>query len=223
MFNVTRPQPAPLSLALKKSYNDPDVIKALRTMFHSKCYLCEQDSVSNPEVDHFVPHRKVDSLKYGWDNLYYICRRCNGIKSNTHINLLDCVSVANISDEIEHYAGNAYVGEIIIKASQVSPSQQTLNTIELLMECYNSENTSLREISKESLLEKLLFHLGEFIPLRDVLAKMLSTPEQISHAKSTLALMCRDDYPFSIFWKWHIIKDIKLKQRYPNLRQELGF
>ncbi|HBT4986517.1 TPA: HNH endonuclease, partial [Klebsiella pneumoniae] len=122
MFNVVRPLQAPESLASQRTYKSEDVIVALRAMFYNKCYLCEQDSLADPEVEHFIPHENDPSLKFGWGNLYYACRRCNGIKSNTHVNLLDCtLSNNNVSDDIIHFAGNAAVGEILIKASNDNP------------------------------------------------------------------------------------------------------
>ncbi|MCA1174827.1 MULTISPECIES: HNH endonuclease [unclassified Pantoea] len=224
MFNVTRSYPAPTSLALNRTYKDQDVIDALRLIFHDKCYLCEQGSISDPEVEHFVPHNKNKALKFGWDNLFFVCRRCNGIKSTNHINLLDCtVSAINVSDEIVHFAGNADVGEIVIRPHSKNPSVQVENTVLLLSKCFNLENTSLRKISKESLMEKILVELNNFRPLRDVLAQRLSSIESVIAAKQSLAIMCSSNYPFSIFWRWHVISDVILKRRHPNLRQELGF
>ncbi|MEH3228459.1 hypothetical protein POU90_23555, partial [Klebsiella pneumoniae] len=95
--------------------------------------------------------------------------------------------------------------------------------LKLLNDCFNLENTSLRRVSKESLMEKLLVELGRYLPLRDVLATRLSSQDDIQLAKKSLAIMCADNYPFSIFWKWHILKDVQLRQRFPDLRVELGF
>lgn len=224
MFNVVRSYPEPISLARNVSYKDADVIDALRAMFFDKCYLCEQASLSNPEVEHFVPHGHTAALKFGWGNLFYSCRRCNGIKSNSHINLLDCTIVGtNVSEEIVHYAGNAEVGEIVVKAASANPSQQTINTVKLLNKCFNGENTALRKVSKESLMEKLLIELNNFRPLRDVLAQRLSTPDEVQSSKQTLSQMCSVSYPFSTFWKWHLINDILVNRYHPNLRLELGF
>lgn len=224
MFNVVRPLQVPESLISQRTYKSEDVIVALRAMFHNKCYLCEQDSLADPEVEHFIPHDNDPLLKFGWSNLYYACRRCNGIKSNSHVNLLDCtLSNGNVSDDIIHFAGNAAVGEILIKASNNNPSPEVINTVNLLNDCFNLDNTSLRRVSKESLMEKLLVELGRYLPLRDVLATRLSSQDDIQLAKNSLAIMCADNYPFSIFWKWHILKDVQLRQRFPDLRLELGF
>lgn len=41
MFNTIRPEQAPKSLSLRKSYRELDVLQALREMFFDKCYICE--------------------------------------------------------------------------------------------------------------------------------------------------------------------------------------
>ncbi|HEP0647442.1 HNH endonuclease [Enterobacter hormaechei] len=224
MFNVVRTYPAPASLARRNSYRGKDVIEALRSIFHNKCYLCEQDSIADPEVEHFRPHNDEPDLMYGWDNLYFSCRRCNSIKSNHHVDLLNC-SDANLDvfNEIVHYAGNAAMGEVEIRASKSRPSQQTENTVNLIYRCFNEEGTSLREISKESLLERLLEELAEYSKWRTVLASRRSTPQKIQEAKEQLTVMCSISYPFSVFWKWHLLKDVIVTRKYPLIREELGF
>ncbi|MBA5601739.1 HNH endonuclease [Pectobacterium aroidearum] len=224
MFNVTRTQPSPPSLANNTSYRYPDVIQALQAMFHGKCYLCEQDSISDPEVEHFVPHGENTALKFGWNNLFYSCRRCNGIKSNTHRDLLDCTdSRVNVFEEIVHYAGNAAVGEIEIKANLAQPSKETINTVDLLKKCFNEETTGLKAVSKESLLEKLLDDFNEFMTHRNSLVNKRSTSQVVSQAKESLMIMCSEDYPFSVFWKWHILKDPTIERKFPAIRNELNF
>ncbi|HFK5610441.1 TPA: hypothetical protein ACG0A2_001795 [Enterobacter hormaechei subsp. steigerwaltii] len=224
MFNVQRSTPTPPSLALQNSYKGQDVIDALRTMFHDKCYLCEQDFISAPEVEHFRPHNNTAALLYGWDNLFYSCRRCNSIKSNTHTNLLDGSNPANdVFSEIVHYAGNAAMGEVVIRASSARPSQETINTVTLIDKCFNDENTSLKGISKESLLEILLEDYSKFLFFRNKLADRGSTPQEIREAKDKLSVMCHVKHRFSVFWKWHIIKDITVNRKFPDIRVELGF
>ena len=224
MFNVVRSQPSPSSLARQNSYRGQDVIDALRAMFHNKCYLCEQDSVADPEVEHFQPHNNDPALLYGWDNLYFSCRRCNGLKSNQHVDLLNCTDInLDVFDEIVHYAGNAAMGEVEIRANNPQPSQQTVNTVNLIYKCFNEEGTSLREVSKESLLEKLLEELAEYSKWRTVLASRRSTPQKIQEAKEQLTVMCSISYPFSVFWKWHILEDVIVKRKFPLIRTELGF
>jgi uncharacterized protein (TIGR02646 family) len=224
MFNVIRTQPAPVSLAGQGSYKSLDVIQELQSIFYGKCYLCEQSSLSDPEVEHFQPHGEDPNLKFGWNNLFYSCRRCNGIKSNKHINLLNCTdSKINVFEEIVHYAGNAAVGEVEIKASSDNPSQETVNTIKLLKKCFNEESTALKAVSKESLLERLLDDFNEFMIHRNILANKRSTQKDIALAMDNLSVMCDVDYPFSVFWKWHILNDSTINKKIPTIRVLLSF
>jgi hypothetical protein len=224
MFNVQRTMPAPPSLALQRNYKAQDVIDALRAIFYDKCYLCEQDFLSAPEVEHFRPHHNTTALLYGWNNLFYSCRRCNSIKSNIHMGLLDGSDPQkDVFGEIIHFAGNAAMGEVVIKASSLNPSQETINSVNLINKCFNDENTSLKGISKESLLELLLADLSKFTGYRNQLVERGSTPEEIKKAKDKLSVMCQVQHRFSVFWKWHIIKDITVNRKFPNIRGELGF
>ena len=100
MFNVTRPIQAPAPLA-NNCYNHPDVLSALKPMFHGKCYLCERDELHDVEIEHFDPHMGDDTKKYDWDNLFYSCSRCNSLKSNTHTNLLNINEHVYIQTEAE--------------------------------------------------------------------------------------------------------------------------
>lgn len=224
MLNVIRSLPAPASLATQSDYKGQDVIDALYSMFNGKCYLCEQTPVSDPEVEHFLPHNKDPALKYGWHNLFYACRRCNSIKSNTHTDLLNCTDVGvDVFSEIVHFSGIAAVDKVIIRPVSDTPSQQTKNTVELLDKCFNEDGTSLRGISRESLLENLLEEFSCFMKWRDQLYSRKSTPQKVQEAKTELSLMCTVSYPFSVFWKWHVLNDILLQRKFPNIRNELQF
>lgn len=224
MFNVSRPALVPASLARMNNYRGHDVIQALQAMFNGKCYLCEQSPISDPEVEHFEPHGDDPALMYGWNNLFYACRRCNGIKSHTHINLLDCTDQSvDVFSEIIHYAGNAAVGEVEIRASSTNPSVQTINTVNLLKKCFNEETTGLKAVSKESLLERLLEDYNEFMFYRNLLADKRSTNSEVCTAKEKLKNMCSKEYPFSVFWKWHILKDSIVIRKHPLIRTELQF
>jgi hypothetical protein len=223
MFNVYRTNPPPPSLS-HNNYQSREVVERLRDIFHDKCYLCEQTNISNPEVEHLIPHGDDPLLKYGWDNLFYACRRCNGIKAANQDRLLDCSnSNLNVFDEIVHLAGNAVSGEIEIRASKLNPSQETLNTIKLLKKCFNEEGTAYRDISKESLLEEILEEFSAYFAFRRTLVSRRSLPEEINDATERLKLMCDVKYPFSVFWRWHVITDGLLNRKHPNIRATLGY
>lgn len=219
MFNTLRRAEAPQCLS-RKIYNDPEVVNLLEEIFHSKCYLCECDNLQAPEIEHFIPHEDEDKLKFDWLNLYYSCARCNSIKSNKHVELLDCTNpFIDVFSEIIHIMPSIPSQDVIIKAYHDIPSKETLNTIELLDKCYNSDNTALRGITRDSLLEELFTHYDNFLEQRKVLINKSSNPQKIAEALSNLGQMCLDLHPFSAFWKWHLLLDKLLLKRHPSIIQ----
>ena len=80
--------PAPKSLFTEKtkangSYEKTDVVEQLRKDFHNKCYICEIDKLQDPQVEHLRPHfnGKNKDLKFDWNNLFWSCGHCNGVKN----------------------------------------------------------------------------------------------------------------------------------------------
>ena len=88
MVKVERSYPAPESLAREASrkngsYNKTDVILRLKADFHDKCYICEIKGLQDPQVEHLLPHKNGKHLerKFDWDNLFWSCGHCNGVKN----------------------------------------------------------------------------------------------------------------------------------------------
>lgn len=50
-----------------------------------------------------------------------------------------------------------------------------------------------------------------------------STEQEIQEAKNKLRPMCDVSYPFSVFWRWHLLTDVRVMKKYPRIRDELGF
>jgi len=74
MFFVNRDPQLPNSLSKTiKDYRTEEVITKLNEMFFGKCYLCEKDNISDIEVEHLIPHKNNENLKYDWNNLFYSC------------------------------------------------------------------------------------------------------------------------------------------------------
>lgn len=223
MFYVKRSYPGPSDLS-KNIYNSPQIVSELRRIFNDKCYLCERKGLIDAEVEHFIPHGNKEELKYGWDNLFYVCSRCNSIKSDTHIDLLDCTSdKINVFEEIKHFAYECAAGRVSVIASSENPDPKVINTVRLLDLCFNSVNTGHRETAKEFLLEEIQIELEYFIKLRRVLLELKSTDEEKKDALTRMGVICRACYPYSVFWRWHAISDVQLNNKYENLREILGF
>ncbi|EPH0107510.1 hypothetical protein [Enterobacter roggenkampii] len=217
MFNVSRVAPAPACLA-DKVYNDPSVIAILKPMFFGKCYLCEQIDLSDPEIEHFVPHKEDDALKFDWNNLFYACGRCNSVKGARHINLLNCTdSSINVTMEIEHILPGMSTERVTIRPHYPTPSQETINTVALLDDCYNLKNTGLRGITRENLMESIFDYYYEYINARRVLITRTSLPVKVDEAIETLKIMCKNTFPFSVFWIWHFKLDTRLHELRPEV------
>jgi uncharacterized protein (TIGR02646 family) len=201
MFKVTRPQPGP---DCSKDYRSKEVIETLREIFYGKCYLCE-DETPNPEIDHFIPREADPAKTYDWNNLYYICSRCNGIK-RTATDILDCCNAAvDVSRAIKCVVPSIPDDDIIVDAQDNCETAK--NTADLLNRCYNEKNTGNRGITRELLHERIFEEYSGFIKYRTALKSKKSPPRQKDEAKQRLLNMTQDSYPFSIFWKWHIWSD----------------
>lgn len=221
MFSVVRTYPEPPSIA-KNEYNKEDVLKKLRPIFFDKCYLCERDDIQDVEVEHFIPHKQDNALKYKWENLYYSCSRCNSIKSSTHINLLDCANrFYDVGTMIKCMMPSTPDGDVQVLATSANPCTQTENTVTLLEACYNLDNTALRGISRETLMEQMWDHYTELLNARQMLRKKRTGRTDKQKAEETFEAMLDVKFPFSIFWRYYYLNDSFLMQNYPQLR--VGF
>jgi uncharacterized protein (TIGR02646 family) len=201
MFNVSRPQPGP---DCSTDYRSKEVMTALKALFHGKCYLCE-DEVADPVVEHFIPHEGDPAKKYNWNNLYYACHRCNGIKGTT-TDILDCCdATTDVFRSIKCLCPSVPDNNIVVEAQ--NGDAKTQNTAQLLDMCYNENNTGIRGISREALHEKLFECYCKFIENRRILKSRDSVQSEKDKAKEQLANMQNVSYPFSVFWRWHILCD----------------
>jgi hypothetical protein len=173
-------------------------------MFYGKCYLCE-DEVSDPVVEHFIPHEGDITKEYDWNNLYYSCHRCNNIKG-TAKELLDCCDPSvDVLCAIKCLFPGVPGNNVIVEPQD--NSVKTKNTAYLLDKCYNENNTGIRGISREALHEKLFDKYCDFINYRRTLKNKDSLASEKDNAKEHLKNMMEVSYPFSVFWHWHIISD----------------
>lgn len=197
-----------------KEYSHPLVVKQLRKDFFSKCYLCEQADFSNVNVEHFVPHEgKSEELLITWENLYYSCSHCNGIKGARHKELLDCCNEQhNVDIAILLEAPSTPTGKVIITNS-LSPDnplyELTRNTITLLEQCYNNSNKGPQQVSHEFLIDKIMENHAKLQCLRFELKKDFYRMTQFRKAEiiELISNMLEPSYEFSGFWKTYVKND----------------
>jgi hypothetical protein len=203
MFNVTRPSPRP---NCSRDYRSKEVIDTLREIFYGKCYLCE-DKVSDPIIEHFIPHQGDPIKEHDWNNLYYACHRCNSVKGDTYKDILDCCdNTIDVFRTIKCLCPSIPDHDIIVEA-QNAEDQKTVNTACLLHNCYNLDNTALRGISRGALHERIFGYYCNFIKQRIILKNEMATTFEKQEAIERLKKMTDVAFPFSVFWKWHILSD----------------
>jgi hypothetical protein len=211
MFNVKRTQPGP---DVRKNYLSNEVIFELEKIFYGKCYLCE-DLAAHPQIDHFIPVEADKTKKYEWANLYYSCSRCNNIKSAA-IGLLDCCDeTIDISKQIKCLCVTNKNDDVLIEAQ--NQDAKTVNTANLLYRCYNENDTAIRCISRKQLHERIFLRYAEFLEQSNKLFDLSCFDGEKEKAKGHLKNMTDVSYPFSAFWKWHILSDTFLSEQFPQI------
>lgn len=71
-------------MALQHNYRHPPNKAALREACHDKCMYCES-KISHTywgDVEHIKPKARFPHLEFTWENLGYVCARCNGAKGD---------------------------------------------------------------------------------------------------------------------------------------------
>lgn len=198
MFFVNRDPQLPNSLSKTiKDYRTEEVITKLNEMFFGKCYLCEKDNISDIEVEHLIPHKNNENLKYDWNNLFYSCSRCNSIKG-TKEKILDCTNI-DVSKAIELRCPSSDSDPVIVNLGLFGESEEILATKELLEECYNNRSTAIRGISRQALIDEIIKHYACWLDLKLKLRDNLLSTREEKEILEKLEKMCQSNYPFSAF------------------------
>lgn len=145
MVKCERPFPPPPSLEKRKSYNEPDTVQQLKSIFHNKCYICEMQDLQDGIIEHLIPHGGNSDLKFDWENLFWACNRCNSIQNRQEYEgkIIDCCKV----DPEKHLRCiyDPYTKQItVIPKDRQETSKMTA---QLITETYNLADTGIREHS----------------------------------------------------------------------------
>ena len=210
MFRVTRTRPAPASLASRKSYSEEDVLVELRKIFYEKCYLCESRSLVHLNVEHLKPHKnKNKALKFDWNNLFYVCSRCNNFKRAKYTNILDCTDHSiDVLRSIKHLPPVSPFAKLNITAETTCP--QTIQTAELINNIFNSDDTPNKTVAGDELRYNVFVAINylntlflAYINPKTSIRKKLEFLEELQ----TLA---GKEQEFSAFIRWTIFGDERL-------------
>lgn len=212
MFNVTRTQPAPASLAAKKSYNGEDVVLALRSIFFDKCYLCETKDPTSLNVEHFDAHEGDANKKYDWNNLFFVCGRCNNIKLAKYSDLLDCTDntcdVLSLVRHIPPHTPNQ--NRLTIEA--MASDQKTVNTTKLIDEIFNTEQTINKKVTGAYLRKSVYRRYNRLLELINQFFDDESSDSIKADALSRLQVLMSKQQEFSAFLRWVVKGDAVLNE-----------
>ncbi|MEJ2795129.1 hypothetical protein WAE56_17115 [Iodobacter sp. LRB] len=211
MFNVERTKEVPASLSAKRSYKDEDVVKALESSFHKKCYLCETKEPQDINIEHFVAHQNNDDLKYEWKNLYFSCGRCNNIKLDHFNNLLDCCDPKdNVFRAIKLLPPRTPNTEIVVESQ--NDDDKTIQTAKLLNKIYNSDHTVNKAVTRSYLRKKIY---TQYTLFQKWLIKYYAEDSLLAERENALErvkVLMSNESQYSAFIKWCILDDNNLSK-----------
>ena len=214
MIKIERNPIPPPSLAVEAGkasgvYNKPDVIQRLKEDSHDKCYICELDRLTDPEVEHLRPHhgRTRSERVFDWNNLFYACPHCNNIKKESKYDdkIIDCCK-----EDPEELLDQSYKdGHVTVY--NIVDKEQAIMTAELITECFEKRNTGIREAACQARIDRLA---EEMDVLYKTLEKHSENPEIKRYIRSLKYSLSRQS-AFSVFKRNYVRKHIS---DYPDLK-----
>lgn len=211
--------PAPRSLAeeaLKRNgkYDRSDVIERLKKDFHDKCYICEMKGLQDPNVEHLFYHKngKYPEKKFDWENLFWSCGRCNGIKANGAYDggILDCCK-----QDPEKCLRFRLKGEDVEVAVSDPGDDVQKRTAMLVIAAFSLKNTGMRNNTGDVRLKMLQ---QEMNVLYKQLEKMCVYPDSKVVMRTVRSLLRRES-AFAAFKRCYVREHAA---EYPQLQQHVA-
>ncbi|MDR2869216.1 MAG: HNH endonuclease [Deferribacteraceae bacterium] len=152
MVKITKRLQAPRSLKNENDYRTNPNWNALVQDCFNKCYICECGKATTLNVEHLIPHKGNDALKYDWGNLFLACGHCNKAKQDRYDNILDpsqidpehCIELSLITE--------SFIEKVNVKA--LACDAQTQQTTNLLNRVYNG-NTDIEKTESANLRNEI--------------------------------------------------------------------
>ena len=201
----------------KKSgdYKCGDVLTLVKNDFHNKCYICGTDKPTTINIEHFIPHKGDLNLKFDWNNLFWSCGHCNNTKLDKYNNILNCTKIKNIDELIKYKCSiKGLEATVLIEATENSPNDTTVQTINLLNDVYTG-TTKLKKIESENILTQLKSSMKD-LSNNYIEYKFADTEEDQEFWKNKLKKHILNSSPFTAFKRWY------LKEKEPELYQNLS-
>lgn len=185
------------------TYNTPEVNRALKEIFHGKCYICENKECTSFQIEHLIPHRGDTELKYDWNNLFWACSHCNNTKLGKYDPVIDCTK-ENV-EELIAFRKEGYFGteERLVFDLLAVGRKDVQNTKRLLEEVYYG-TTSQKKMEAKILRKTLREELSKFKEY--VREYQEAEDEDKEDLECLLKRELGDSSPFAAFKRW-LIRD----------------
>jgi uncharacterized protein (TIGR02646 family) len=125
-----------------KKYNQPGVKDIIKKECLGKCMYCERKVSSYGHIEHIKPKSIFPEKTFDWDNLGFVCERCNIKKSDYYDNERPIINPYR--DEPFDYL--TFIGVIIKCSNGIDENDKGNTTIEKI----NLNSSSLMEERKEN-------------------------------------------------------------------------
>lgn len=128
------------------NYKGESIREIIKNDFFKMCYLCEEVT-RHYEIDHFYPQNAYPHLENDWNNLFYVCEKCNKIRPKNINTSSENEVLDNTQDDVENLIVlryNEVKNEIEITSNNQNPKllRKVNNTIILLDKIYNGKETT---------------------------------------------------------------------------------
>ena len=207
-INKTAEIPESLRTTTCHRYDGQDVQNVLFNDQHGKCYLCEQQTGKNYEIEHLKPKAEgyYPELKFSWTNLFLVCGYCNGRKPNSY-EIIDPTE-NNVEDLIIHKI-DLYTTKVEFSDNQSSIEAQ--QTIDLLTRLFNGKS-NIRDKREQILYKDLSREISFFFEM------LLQYRSNKNDANRLIIADCLDITKEFLGFKYWIIKELNL---YEEFKEEI--
>ncbi|MDX9883026.1 MAG: hypothetical protein RBS73_13270 [Prolixibacteraceae bacterium] len=162
MIRIRKSELVPQSLSAPdcSRYDGHDVQQQLYADQDGKCYLCEQQTGKDYQIEHFKPKAEgfFPELEFDWRNLFLSCPYCNGRKPNSFTNLLNPTS--NNNEEIIEQRISFGTSKINLK-SEVDTAEvnQTIQLLDKLLNGTPGVRDERTQILYEDIKQEITFFM----------------------------------------------------------------
>lgn len=208
MFNAIRGE-CPASLSTRTSWTGEDVLQALHEVFYGKCYLCETKDIISLNVEHLSAHQGDVEKMYDWNNLFYVCARCNNFKRHHYNNLINCTNPEiDALRSIRHSPPTTPYSKAIIEPQNELPS--TVETATLIDKIFNEKNTGNKIITSLALRKRVWRRYAYLVEQMSTFDNEHSLPAEKILALERIRNLMSKSQEYSAFLRWPIMESPEL-------------